>query len=89
MALGVPLAGVETEQCDVGDVFIRLHARGKVFAGERGIVIIPEKGAVSIQTQTKNHGQQHKDGQNPHEPALEAFDRHKISPVQDTRTNAR
>ena len=74
MAFFVPRTGVQTEQGDIRDVFVRLNAGREILAGERGVIVIAEDSAVSVQTDRAGRREDDDDGQQTDENATEAFE---------------
>ena len=73
VALGVAFAGIQTKQCDVCDVLIRLDTGRQILAKQRSIVGVAEERTVDIQPQAKQDAEQDQNGQYADEFALEAF----------------
>ena len=75
VALIIARTGIQTEQCDIRDVFVRLNAGREILIGERGVVVIAEDSAVNVQSGRADHRQNDDNGQQTDENAPEAFER--------------
>ena len=80
VALIIARTGIQTEQCDIRDVFVRLNAGREILICERGVVVIAEDSAVNVQSDRADRRQNDDNGQQTDENAPEAFERHNLSP---------
>ena len=89
MALLVALAGIQTEQCNIRNIFVRCDARRQIFIGQRGVIGIAEHRAVAVQSDAEQDCQRHNSGHRAEQCTLQAFERHSVSPRVSPRKTSR